>query len=319
MLKPNNQEKPKVVSNTVGKKPGVKVPGKGGIKPQFTKATQALAPNQPFLNLVDAQKKRNTPRVSVGTAFMKSGGTAMPYRTAQEGNMGLPLGGMPPPPPSADMVSPEMAEEAKSLGIEVAPPGATAEEVADDQLVLLSEGELVVPANVVRFHGLSQYEKMRKTALQGLDEMQANGQIVSTQENPMPEGLVKPIDERKGGGTSIGETVVTSKRDGGGGPSFGGGRSGMLGDPYASFDPGDRYAGSDMYEPSVVDANLDTNIDVSIDPSALERAVAQVPSALFPPAYKNALMMALRAGMPAKQKIMRGGGRPRSAPRQKPR
>ena len=50
MLKPNNQEKPKVVSNTVGKKPGVKVPGKGGIKPQFTKATQALATNQPFLN-----------------------------------------------------------------------------------------------------------------------------------------------------------------------------------------------------------------------------------------------------------------------------
>ena len=316
MLKPNNQEKPKVVSNTVGKKPGVKVPGKGGINPQFTKDTQFANPVTHFANL---EKQRNRPRVPVGTTFMKSGGTAIPYRTAQEGNMGLPLGGMPPPPPSADMVSPEMAEEAKSLGIEVAPPGATAEEVADDQLVLLSEGELVVPANVVRFHGLSQYEKMRKTALQGLDEMQANGQIVSTQENPMPEGLVKPIDERKGGGTSIGETVVTSKRDGGGGPSFGGGRSGMLGDPYASFDPGDRYAGSDMYEPSVVDANLDTNIDVSIDPSALERAVAQVPSALFPPAYKNALMMALRAGMPAKQKIMRGGGRPRSAPRQKPR
>ena len=99
---------------------------------------------------------------------------------------------MPPPPPSADMVSPEMEEEAKSLGIEVAPPGATAEEVADDQLVLLSEGELVVPANVVRFHGLAQYEKMRKSALAGLDEMQANGQIVSTQENPMPEGLVEP-------------------------------------------------------------------------------------------------------------------------------
>ena len=281
-------------------------------KPQFTKATQALAPNQPFLNLVDAQKKRNTPRVPVGTAFMKSGGTAMPYRTAQEGNMGLPLGGMPPPPPSADMVSPEMAEEAKSLGIEVAPPGATAEEVADDQLVLLSEGELVVPANVVRFHGLSQYEKMRKTALQGLDEMQANGQIVSTQENPMPEGLVKPIDERKGGGTSIGETVVTSKRDGGGGPSFGGGRSGMLGDPYASFDPGDRYAGSDMYEPSVVDANLDTNIDVSIDPGdapAIGRALAQVPSNLLPPAYKDALMRAMKSEMDIKQRLMRSLGR----------
>ena len=192
MLKPNNQEKPKVVSNTVGKKPGVKVPGKGGIKPQFTKDTQALAPNQPFLNLVNAQKDRNKPRVPVG---VKSGGAVMPYRTAQEGNVGLPLGGMPPPPSSADMVSPEMAEEAKNLGIEVAPPGATAEEVADDQLVLLSEGELVVPANVVRYHGLAQYEKMRKSALDGLTAMDQEGQLVSPQETPDPEGLVSPDKE----------------------------------------------------------------------------------------------------------------------------
>lgn len=116
----------------------------------------------------------------------------MPYRRAQEGNIALPMGGMPPPPPSADTVSPEMAEEAKNLGIEVAPPGATAEEVADDQLVLLSEGELVVPANVVRYHGLAQYEKMRNAALQGLDEMDKAGQLVSPQETPAPEGLVEP-------------------------------------------------------------------------------------------------------------------------------
>ena len=124
-----------------------------------------------------------------GFVGVKAGGAVMPYRRAQEGN--IALGGM-PPPPSADMVSPEMAEEAKSLGIEVAPPGATAEEVADDQLVLLSEGELVVPANVVRYHGLAQYEKMRTAALQGLDEMDKAGQLVSPQETPAPEGLVEP-------------------------------------------------------------------------------------------------------------------------------
>ena len=39
--------------------------------------------------------------------------------------------------------------------------------VADDQLVLLSEGELVVPANVVRYHGLGTYEGMRREALMG--------------------------------------------------------------------------------------------------------------------------------------------------------
>ena len=90
-----------------------------------------------------------------------------------------PMGGMPPPPPSQESVSPDMAKEAESLGITVAPPGATAEEVADDQLVLLSEGELVVPANVVRYHGLAQYEKMRKSALDGLNVMDQEGQLVS--------------------------------------------------------------------------------------------------------------------------------------------
>jgi len=57
------------------------------------------------------------------------------------------------------------------------PPGATKEEVADDQLVLLSEGELVVPANVVRYHGLGAYEGMRRDALMGLQDMETNGQI----------------------------------------------------------------------------------------------------------------------------------------------
>ena len=57
------------------------------------------------------------------------------------------------------------------------PPGATKEEVADDQLVLLSEGELVVPANVVRYHGLGTYEGMRREALTGLQDMEQSGQI----------------------------------------------------------------------------------------------------------------------------------------------
>ena len=100
--------------------------------------------------------------------------------------------------PRATYCSPQVASigitesQAKDLGIEVAPPGATAEEVADDQLVLLSEGELVVPANVVRYHGLAQYEKMRKAALDGLTAMDQEGQLVSPQETPAPEGLVGP-------------------------------------------------------------------------------------------------------------------------------
>ena len=57
------------------------------------------------------------------------------------------------------------------------PPGATKKEIADDQMVLLSEGELVVPANVVRFHGLATYEGMRREALTGLQAMESDGQI----------------------------------------------------------------------------------------------------------------------------------------------
>ena len=131
---------------------------------------------------------KNKPR-NIPMATVRTGGAYI--RKAAEGNVALPMGGMPPPPSSEESVSPEMAEEAKSLGIEVAPPGATAEEVADDQLVLLSEGELVVPANVVRYHGLAQYEKMRKAALNGLDEMDKEGQLVSPQDNA-PEGLLGP-------------------------------------------------------------------------------------------------------------------------------
>jgi len=57
------------------------------------------------------------------------------------------------------------------------PIGATKEEVADDQHVMMSQGELVVPANVVRYHGLGTYESMRKEALMGLEGMEEAGQI----------------------------------------------------------------------------------------------------------------------------------------------
>lgn len=57
------------------------------------------------------------------------------------------------------------------------PPGATPDEVADDKHVLMSEGELVVPANVVRYHGLGTYEGLRREALMGLSEMEQSGQI----------------------------------------------------------------------------------------------------------------------------------------------
>ncbi len=78
-----------------------------------------------------------------------------------------------------DMGSTEKPEyEEASMGTPSdPPPGATADEVKDNQHVLLSEGELVVPANVVRYHGLGMYEGLRRDALQGLGEMEDAGQV----------------------------------------------------------------------------------------------------------------------------------------------
>jgi hypothetical protein len=57
------------------------------------------------------------------------------------------------------------------------PPGSLAEEVRDDIPAQLSEGEYVVPADVVRFFGVKYFEDLRMEAKMGLSNMEANGRI----------------------------------------------------------------------------------------------------------------------------------------------
>ena len=57
------------------------------------------------------------------------------------------------------------------------PPGSMAEEVRDDVPAQLSEGEYVVPADVVRFYGVKFFEDLRSEAKRGLMDMEANGRI----------------------------------------------------------------------------------------------------------------------------------------------
>lgn len=57
------------------------------------------------------------------------------------------------------------------------PPGSMAEEVRDDVPAMLSEGEYVVPADVVRYFGVAYFEKLRKKAKMGLEDMESNGRI----------------------------------------------------------------------------------------------------------------------------------------------
>jgi len=57
------------------------------------------------------------------------------------------------------------------------PPGSMASEVRDDIPTQLSEGEYVVPADVVRFFGVRFFEDLRAKAKQGLSQMDADGRI----------------------------------------------------------------------------------------------------------------------------------------------
>ena len=70
------------------------------------------------------------------------------------------------------------------------PPGSLPEEVRDDIPAMLSEGEYVVPADVLRFYGVKFFEDLRAQAKMGLAEMDANGRIggepIEAEEDDLP-------------------------------------------------------------------------------------------------------------------------------------
>lgn len=57
------------------------------------------------------------------------------------------------------------------------PIGSTPDEVRDDIPAALSEGEYVVPADVVRYYGVKFFEDLRSQAKSGWSEMEANGRV----------------------------------------------------------------------------------------------------------------------------------------------
>ena len=60
------------------------------------------------------------------------------------------------------------------------PPGSLASEVRDDIPAQLSEGEYVIPADVLRYYGVRFFEDLRAQAKQGMMEMEADGRIGGT-------------------------------------------------------------------------------------------------------------------------------------------
>ena len=73
------------------------------------------------------------------------------------------------------------------------PTGSLPEEVRDDIPAQLSEGEYVVPADVVRYYGVKFFEDLRSEAKMGWQGMEENGRIGG---EPMsPEGMEMGGDE----------------------------------------------------------------------------------------------------------------------------
>ena len=62
------------------------------------------------------------------------------------------------------------------------PAGSNEENVRDDIPAVLSDGEYVVPADVVRYHGLKTFMSLRDEAKLGLMAMQMEGQIQMLEE-----------------------------------------------------------------------------------------------------------------------------------------
>ena len=72
------------------------------------------------------------------------------------------------------------------------PIGSTKEEVRDDIPAMVSEGEFIFPADVVRYIGLENLMRLRQDAKMGLKKMEAMGQMGNGDEATIPDDM--PFD-----------------------------------------------------------------------------------------------------------------------------
>jgi hypothetical protein len=70
------------------------------------------------------------------------------------------------------------------------PLGSTKEEVRDDQPAMLSEGEMVVPADVVRYFGVEYFMNLRDQAKMGYKKMEAMGQFGTEEGQTLPDNTI---------------------------------------------------------------------------------------------------------------------------------
>ena len=75
------------------------------------------------------------------------------------------------------------------------PAGSSQAEVRDDIPAMLSEGEFVFPADVVRYWGLDTLMRMRQEAKAGLQKMEDMGQMGNSSEAIIPDDVPFTVDD----------------------------------------------------------------------------------------------------------------------------
>ena len=140
-----------------------------GVGKVTTKGYQRNEKTQAYVPLIEQVfgKGNVTKRGKIITATksvkgFSEGGMAM----EKQMEMNFSLGGIPENTIGIDPVS----------GNEI-PLGSNAENVRDDIPANLSEGEIVVPADVVNFHGVKLFEDLRAEAKMGYAQMAADGRM----------------------------------------------------------------------------------------------------------------------------------------------
>lgn len=96
-------------------------------------------------------------------------------------------------------------------GVKEAPVGALNEEVADNIDADLSEGEFVLPADVVRYIGLDRLMQLRQEAKEGLAKMEAMGQMGNGNEAVLADNTPhEPMQFAAGGAVPSATTPVSA-------------------------------------------------------------------------------------------------------------
>ena len=91
------------------------------------------------------------------------------------------------------------------------PVGSLKKEVRDDVPINISEGEFVLPADVVRYHGLEKLMNLRQDAKSGLKLMDEMGQMGNSDEATVPDDVPFKPQKFQQGGLNINQPQVNQQ------------------------------------------------------------------------------------------------------------